>query len=88
MEVVQTKALCKVYGQKRAVDNLSMCVHEGDIYGFIGKNGAGKSTALKMLCSLQRLLRGKSLFSESRSVTAFPEKEPVFWWKAPGFIRI
>lgn len=51
MEVVQTKALCKVYGQKRAVDNLSMCVHEGDIYGFIGKNGAGKSTALKMLCS-------------------------------------
>ena len=45
MEVVQTRALSKVYGKKSAVD-------EGDIYGFIGKNGAGKSTALKMLCSL------------------------------------
>ena len=52
MEVVQTRALSKVYGKKRAVDELSMTVHEGDIYGFIGKNGAGKSTALKMLCSL------------------------------------
>lgn len=31
---------------------MSMTAHEGDIYGFIGKNGAGKSTALKMLCSL------------------------------------
>lgn len=52
MEVVSTRALCKVYGKKRAVDELSMTVREGDIYGFIGKNGAGKSTALKMLCSL------------------------------------
>ncbi|WP_417298875.1 ATP-binding cassette domain-containing protein, partial [Eisenbergiella porci] len=52
MEVVQTRALSKVYGKKSAVDELSMTVHEGDIYGFIGKNGAGKSTALKMLCSL------------------------------------
>lgn len=52
MEVIQTKALCKIYGKKRAVDNLTMTVHEGDIYGFIGKNGAGKSTALKMMCSL------------------------------------
>ncbi|MCI6706754.1 MULTISPECIES: ATP-binding cassette domain-containing protein [Eisenbergiella] len=34
------------------MDELSMTAHEGDIYGFIGKNGAGKSTALKMLCSL------------------------------------
>nr|WP_321017590.1 hypothetical protein [Eisenbergiella porci] len=37
MEVVQTRALSKVYGKKRAVDELSMTVHEGDIYGFIGK---------------------------------------------------
>lgn len=47
MEVVQTKALCKVYGQKRAVDKLSMCVHEGDIYGFIGKNGAGDRVIIR-----------------------------------------
>ena len=65
MEVVQTKALCKSYGQKRAVDNLSMSVHEGDIYGFIGKNGAGKSTALKMLCALAAPTSGQiSIFGK------------------------
>ncbi len=52
MEVVRTKGLCKTYGDKRAVDQLSMTVQKGDIYGFIGKNGAGKSTVLKMLASL------------------------------------
>lgn len=41
MEVVQTRALSKVYGKKSAVDEMSMTAHEGDIYGFIGKNGAG-----------------------------------------------
>lgn len=60
MEVVRTRALCKVYGKKRAVDELSMTVHEGDIYGFIGKNGAGKSTALKMLCSLAAPTSGEA----------------------------
>ncbi len=52
MDVVQTKMLCKSYGKKRAVDQLSMTVRQGDIYGFIGRNGAGKSTALKMLAGL------------------------------------
>ena len=52
MEVVQTRALSKVYGKKRAVDELSMTVHEGDIYGFIGKNGAGKSTLINAVLGL------------------------------------
>lgn len=47
MEVVQTRALSKVYGKKRAVDELSMTVHEGDIYGFIGKNGAGDRVIIR-----------------------------------------
>lgn len=52
MDVVRTTMLCKTYGKKRAVDRLSMTVRQGDIYGFIGRNGAGKSTALKMLAGL------------------------------------
>ena len=47
MEVVQTRALSKVYGKKSAVDELSMTVHEGDIYGFIGKNGAGDRVIIR-----------------------------------------
>ena len=54
MEVVQTRALSKVYGKKRAVDELSMTVHEGDIYGFIGKNGAGKSTVVNIIAGIYK----------------------------------
>ena len=77
MEVVQTKALCKSYGQKRAVDNLSMTVHEGDIYGFIGKNGAGKSTALAAPTSGQISIFGKPVSdSVSRKRTGILVESP------------
>lgn len=52
MNVVELSAISKVYGKKRAVDHLDMTVKKGDIYGFIGRNGAGKSTTLKMICGL------------------------------------
>lgn len=49
---VTAQNLTKVYGKKPAVSHLEMNVRHGDIYGFIGRNGAGKSTTLKMLCGL------------------------------------
>lgn len=49
---VETMALTKTYQNKTAVNRLDMRVREGSIYGFIGRNGAGKSTTLKMLCGL------------------------------------
>lgn len=49
---VETTALTKTYKNKAAVNRLDMKVKEGAIYGFIGRNGAGKSTTLKMLCGL------------------------------------
>ena len=39
--------LTKTYGEKKAVDDLSLHIHPGEIYGFIGHNGAGKSTTIK-----------------------------------------
>ena len=45
-------ALTKTFKGKAAVKNLDMKVREGAIYGFIGRNGAGKSTTLKMVCGL------------------------------------
>lgn len=69
--VIQTKALCKYYGQKHAVDNLSMAVQKGDIYGFIGNNGAGKSTALKLISSLAAPTSGEvSIFGK-------PANDPI-----------
>lgn len=60
---VRTHSLTKIYGQKSAVDHVGMKVKKGEIYGFIGRNGAGKSTTLKMLCGLAHPTEGEiSLF--------------------------
>lgn len=56
---VETIALTKTYKGKSAVDHLDMKVKEAAIYGFIGRNGAGKSTTLKMLCGLARPTAGE-----------------------------
>jgi len=50
--VVQVKELSKHFGPIRAVDNLSFSVDKGEIYGFLGQNGAGKSTTIRMLLTL------------------------------------
>lgn len=52
MNVIKTQALEKTYGAKRAVDHFDMHVKQGDIYGFVGRNGAGKSTVMKLISGL------------------------------------
>ena len=61
MTVIQTMGLSKQYKDKWAVDHLDLRVEQGDIYGFIGQNGAGKSTTLKLLCGLARPTQGEAL---------------------------
>lgn len=54
MEYVLTaSALTKRYGSFKALDSLSLHVPKGAIYGFVGKNGAGKTTFIRMVCGLQ-----------------------------------
>lgn len=50
--MIETKDLCKTYGNRMVVDHLNLCVPRGCVYGFIGPNGAGKSTSMKMLLGL------------------------------------
>ena len=50
--IISVKNLCKVYGQFIANDNLTFDVSKGEIFGFLGANGAGKTTAIKILCGL------------------------------------
>lgn len=50
--VIETDALVKKYGNKAAVDNMSVHVRRGDIYGLIGKNGAGKTSLMKLILGL------------------------------------
>ncbi len=59
MAVIQTRGLSKRYKDKWAVDHLELQVEQGDVYGFIGQNGAGKSTTLKLLCGLASPTEGE-----------------------------
>ena len=52
MPMLNIQHLTKVYGDKKAVDDLSLHIRPGEIYGFIGHNGAGKTTTLKSCCGI------------------------------------
>ncbi|MGH9823690.1 MAG: ABC transporter ATP-binding protein, partial [Blastocatellia bacterium] len=57
--VLETQALTKKFGRRYAVDGLCLQVLRGDIFGFLGQNGAGKSTTIRMVLGLVRPTSGK-----------------------------
>lgn len=56
---IKVEGLTKRFGSFTAVDNISFEVHKGEIFGFLGANGAGKTTAMRMLCGLSIPTDGK-----------------------------
>jgi ABC-type multidrug transport system ATPase subunit len=57
--IIEVTNLSKQFDEVKAVDDLSFSVNDGDIYGFLGQNGAGKSTTIRMLLTLVRPTSGK-----------------------------
>ncbi len=58
--IITTEALTKRFNDFTAVDHISFNVHKGEIFGFLGANGAGKTTAMRMLCGLSLPTSGKA----------------------------
>lgn len=58
---IEVTNLTKKFGKFTAVDNISFAVNEGEVLGFLGANGAGKSTTIKMLCALLEPTSGDAL---------------------------
>ncbi len=58
MKVIETTNLTKKFGNFTAVDKINFTVEKGEIFGFLGANGAGKTTAIRMLCGLIRSSSG------------------------------
>jgi ABC-2 type transport system ATP-binding protein len=58
-KVIQVKGLVKKFGNFVANDNLTFDVYKGEIFGFLGANGAGKTTAIKILCGLSKPTAGE-----------------------------
>lgn len=52
MNSIEVKNLTKKFGKFTSVDNISFDVKQGEVFGFLGANGAGKSTTIKMLCAI------------------------------------
>jgi ABC-2 type transport system ATP-binding protein len=59
-KIIETEALSRHFGNFKAVDEISFHVHTGEIFGFLGANGAGKTTAMRMLCGLLQPTSGKA----------------------------
>jgi ABC-2 type transport system ATP-binding protein len=60
-KVIIAEDLTKIFGHFTAVDHISFEVERGEIFGFLGANGAGKTTAMRMLCGLSIPSGGKGL---------------------------
>ena len=59
-KVITAHKLTKKFGDFTAVDHISFDVHKGEIFGFLGANGAGKTTAMRMLCGLSLPTSGEA----------------------------
>ncbi len=69
--MLKIEHLTKVYGEKKAVDDLSLHIAPGEIYGFIGHNGAGKTTTLKSCVGILRFDAGE-IFVDGVSIKTDP----------------
>lgn len=61
MNSIEVKGLTKKFGKFTSVDNISFDVKQGEVFGFLGANGAGKSTTIKMLCAILEPSNGDAL---------------------------
>ena len=90
MDAIRIKGLTKKYQDVVAVDDLSLCVHKGELFSLLGVNGAGKTTTIKMLCCLTKptsgdaILNGKSICKDSAAVKSFIAVSPQETAVAPG----
>ncbi|MEQ1729943.1 MAG: ATP-binding cassette domain-containing protein, partial [Vicinamibacterales bacterium] len=58
MNAITVSDLTRVFGDFVAVDHVSFDVRKGEVFGFLGSNGAGKSTTIRMLCGLLKPTSG------------------------------
>ena len=86
---IQVQNLTKLYGEQRAVDNISFSIQPGEIVGFLGPNGAGKSTTMKMITgylqpdqgiiSVNGTDVGKNPLEAKRKIGYLPESNALYY---------
>jgi ABC-2 type transport system ATP-binding protein len=90
MKAIQIDNLTKRYRDVLAVDGLTLCIEEGELFSLLGVNGAGKTTTIKMLSGLtqptsgEAYLHGKSIVKEPSAVKSLIAVSPQETAVAPG----
>lgn len=91
--MIELDAVSKSYGQKLAVNQISLRVHQGELFTFLGPNGAGKTTTIKMLCGMLRPDRGtvkiggydiQTQGSQARQIISYVPDQPHLYEKLTG----
>ncbi|MDD6395291.1 MAG: ATP-binding cassette domain-containing protein, partial [Firmicutes bacterium] len=83
--LLQTVCLTKKYGRQNAVDSLSLNIKKGSIYGLIGRNGAGKTTFMKMISGLAKPTSGDiKLFGGNSGESSAQQSRIGALIEAPG----
>lgn len=85
--VIETKQLTKIYGEQTAVNSVNLHIEKGRVYGLLGRNGAGKTTIMKMLLGLTPITSGEAdVFGENikgREKLIYPRIGAII--ETPGF---
>lgn len=85
--IIETKQLTKIYGDQKAVNNVNIHVKKGRIYGLLGRNGAGKTTIMKMILGLTSTSSGEvDVFGKNikgREKQVYPRIGAII--ETPGF---
>lgn len=77
--IIETKSLTKKYKQVTVVEDISFKIKRGEIYGLIGKNGAGKTTCLKMLSGLVNATSGQIIIDKNTKIGCLIEAPGLYY---------
>jgi ABC-2 type transport system ATP-binding protein len=91
--MIELLEVTKIYGDKLAVDGLSLAVERGELFAFLGPNGAGKTTTIKMLCGLLFPTKGtlrvggfdvRKEGDKARQIISYVPDQPYLYEKLTG----
>ena len=86
---IEVKELTKIYGEQKAIDNISFSINKGEIVGFLGPNGAGKSTTMKIITGYLQQENGDAFvcgtnvkaqpMETKKKIGYLPEANPLYY---------